>query len=82
MRTLLASLALISTLATASLAQSITPGGGIGQPLPRCSAVQPVCQSRCNSVASTCKQASGTTPTCDERRTACLKRCLAIQCIR
>lgn len=82
MRTLLVSIALAATIVPAAFAQGVTPGGGVGRPLPRCSAVQPVCESRCNSAASTCKQAPGTTPSCAQRLTNCLKQCRSIACIR
>lgn len=82
MRTLLISLALAATLVPAALAQGVTPGGGIGRPLPRCSAIQPACESRCTTLRAQCKQPAGAQPSCESRFTTCMKSCRALQCIR
>ena len=83
MRRLLISLALAAAIVPSALAQGVTPGGGVGRPLPRCSAIQPVCESRCRTERAQCDARPGANKQqCAGSFSNCLKRCLGIQCIR
>lgn len=83
MRALMLTMTLAAVLASPTLAQTVTPGGGIGPVLPKCSAVVPVCQNNCRTTRTQCEaQPKASKQACSNSFTTCFKRCTTVQCAR